>query len=391
MSTLTATKPSAELISLFNEFLLDDSQLAFLVTMVIKEMPGKKSDPVLTHLATIPRSAPDFFDDLEQLQPYLNPDEPLFVFLRRHRGEKSPIVFANYISDTAGGRRKFAHSTAKDNLAKDFGQEHIRQTYQINSVTDLTPAGFRSIESYHGQRAPLTEREMEQEAVRKQVDETQASTNRHTGMGSRVEKKFAASATKALKRFAQSETRHLMLALTEGGETFCVSESSEPMSLADGIDAISREERRYTFFRWRPSQEELQTHETLQDRDFVLFFFTRPAKGPDSRSLVYLYAAQKENVVNEATIAHNIEVDFREETDDPTEIKEVDVLKALERLGPKANKLAHAESGTGSGTEGEPETEMQGGLNPIPNLRGSSSTRRGMATKHRQQRQGPGR
>jgi hypothetical protein len=199
----------AELVSKFMEFLSDDSQLAFLITM-----RGPNNDKKLVHLATLPRSASDFFDDLEQLQPYVKNREPLFVLLRRHyHGRGPPLVGVMYTPDDGEVWARTTFSGTCTSLYRDLGEEHFSKKYQLHSASDLTPSGFHAREKYDAEPPPLTEKEKELNAVKRQEAETHTGTRgRPVASGSGPKLNITdAAAIEALEKFARGGISFFML------------------------------------------------------------------------------------------------------------------------------------------------------------------------------------
>ena len=71
---------SQELTSEFNKFQADESLFALLVTI---------SNETLTPVTTLPKSSPDFNRNLDSLQTHLQPNEALYVILRRSDNESN--------------------------------------------------------------------------------------------------------------------------------------------------------------------------------------------------------------------------------------------------------------------------------------------------------------
>ncbi|KAJ3577779.1 hypothetical protein NPX13_g2787 [Xylaria arbuscula] len=87
---------SQELVSQFNKLISDSSQFALLATI---------SGESITTVTSIPRSSPDFNANLDSLKPYLKPEEPIYIFLRRH--DHAPhLIAVTYVPDTAKVRQK---------------------------------------------------------------------------------------------------------------------------------------------------------------------------------------------------------------------------------------------------------------------------------------------
>jgi hypothetical protein len=152
--------------------------------------------------------------------------------------------------------------------------------------------------------------------------------------------------------------------------------SSNPTSLAEAVDAISMEEPRYTFYRWRLSRE------GVEDRDFVLFFYTFPAsaKNMAEQMLRFSFAQLKASMQEEARFRFGISVDATFESQEPNDITEDDVLHALEKNGVNTGGKA---TGAGAGTRTETETETEAEPRPIAGLASLTSSKRHIAAQRR--------
>jgi len=373
-------------------------------------MRGLKNDKNLVHLATLPRSAPDFFDDLEQLQPYLKSGEPLFVLLRRHHGRGPPLVGVMYTPDDCEQFLKMTFSGTCTALYRDLGEEHFSKKYQLHSASDLTPSGFRAQEKYDEEPGPLTEKEKELAAVKEQEAAAHTGTRGRplaSGSGPKLDITDAA-AIKALEKFARGDNSFFMLVgslwypyiyilhtvlcgkLTnvslrlvqrftnvdkEQKIEFAPS-SLNPTSLDEAVNAIAIEEPRYTFYRWKLSRE------GVQDKDFVLFFYTFPAeaKGMAEQVLRFSFAQLKASMQQEARSRFGISVDASFESQYPKDITEDDVLHALEKNGVNTGG---AGTGARTKTETETETETQTEPRPIAGLASLTSSKRHIAAQRR--------
>ena len=155
---------SQELTSEFNKFQADESLFALLVTI---------SNETLTPVTTLPKSSPEFNRNLDSLQTHLQPNEALYVILRRSDNESnnsnhnqgtgssagSLFIAVTYVPDTAKVRQKMLFASTRLTLVRELGSEHFRETIFATTAEELTPAGFARHDRHTELDAPLTEEE----------------------------------------------------------------------------------------------------------------------------------------------------------------------------------------------------------------------------------------
>ncbi|KAI1828164.1 actin depolymerizing protein [Xylaria intraflava] len=308
---------SAELVSKFNHLLSDESQFALLVTI---------SSEALTPLATLPRSQSDFQRNLTQLTPYLKPDEPLFLLLRRH--DNAPFLIAvTYVPDAAKVRQKMLFAATRLTLVRELGTEHFRETIFTTTAEELTPAGFERHDKHTELDAPLTEEERTLGEVKRAEAEAGAGTGvREIHLSSTMTMPINGDALYALGDLSRDDGRALvMLKINSENETVeLVSDSSKPTSVAEAARAISTSEPRFTFFRYRPSRA------GAENKDVILFFYTNPAtSGTKAVKNRMIYPLQKRAVLTIAEKECKCAVEKKFEVEDPSEITEELVLGEL--------------------------------------------------------------
>ncbi|KAI1421397.1 hypothetical protein F5Y12DRAFT_706661 [Xylaria sp. FL1777] len=308
---------SQELVSQFNKLLSDDSQFGLLVTI---------ASEALTPLATLPRSSPDFNTNLGALKPYLKPDEPLYVFLRRH--DKAPFLVAvTYVPDTAKVRQKMLFASTRLTLVRELGSEHFRETIFATTADELSPAGFDRHDKHVDLDAPLTEEERTLGEVKRAEAEAGAGTGvREIHLSSTMNMPVRTDALVALAELGRGDKRGLvMLKIDSQDEAVeLVPDTSNPVSVAEAVQAISTSEPRFTFFRYQPSRPGAENKEVL------LFFYTNPAT-PGSKAIKnrMIYPLQKRAVLAMAEKECGCAVDKKFEVEDPSEITEELVLEEL--------------------------------------------------------------
>ncbi|KAI3337235.1 actin depolymerizing protein [Xylariaceae sp. AK1471] len=311
---------SEELVSQFNQLLSDDSQFGLLINI---------SSEALRPLATLPRSSPDFSDNLKQLTPYLKPDEPLYVFLRRH--ENAPhLVAVTYVPDAAKVRQKMLFAATRLTLVRELGTEHFRETIFATTAGELSPAGFDKHDAHTELDAPLTEEERSLGEVKRAEAEAGTGTGvRDIHLSSTMNMPVKSDALDALGELGRGEGRALvMLKINSQDEAVeLVPDSSSPTSIIEAVQAISTSEPRFTFYRYRPSRA------GAQDKEVILFFYTNPATGGTKAvKNRMIYPLQKRAVLTMAEKECGCVVEKKFEVEDPSEITEESIL---EELSPK--------------------------------------------------------
>ncbi|KAI0540857.1 hypothetical protein GGR58DRAFT_90589 [Xylaria digitata] len=308
---------SEELVSQFNKLLSDSSQFGLLVTI---------SSEALRPLASLPRSSPSFDTNLELLKPYLKPDEPLYVLLRRH--DNAPFLIAvTYVPDTAKVRQKMLFAATRLTLVRELGSEHFRETIFATTADELSPAGFARHDKHTDLDAPLTEEERTLGEVKRAEAEAGAGTGvREIHLSSTMNMPVKNDALDALSELGRGGGRALvMLKINSQDEAVeLVSDASKPTSIAEAVLAISTSEPRFTFFRYRPSRA------GAEDKEVLLFFYTNPAT-PGTKAVKnrMIYPLQKRAVLSMAEKECGCAVEKKFEVEDPSEITEELVLEEL--------------------------------------------------------------
>ncbi|KAI0976094.1 hypothetical protein F4678DRAFT_213802 [Xylaria arbuscula] len=308
---------SQELVSQFNKLLSDSSQFGLLVTI---------ASEALTPLAILPRSSPGFDANLEQLQPYLKPDEPLYILLRRH--DHAPFLIAvTYVPDPAKVRQKMLFAATRLTLVRELGSEHFRETIFATVADELTPAGFARHDKHMSQDAPLTEEERTLGEVKQAEAETGAGTRvREIHLSSTMNMPVKTDALVALAELGRGDGRSLVILKIDSQDEAVelVSDDLKPTSITEAVQAISTSEPRFTFFRYQPSRA------GAENKAVLLFFYTNPAT-PGTKAIKnrMIYPLQKRAVLTMAEKECGCTVEKKFEVEDPSEITEELVLEEL--------------------------------------------------------------
>ncbi|KAI1367763.1 hypothetical protein F5Y08DRAFT_348562 [Xylaria arbuscula] len=308
---------SQELVSQFNKLISDSSQFALLATI---------SGESITTVTSIPRSSPDFNANLDSLKPYLKPEEPSYIFLRRH--DHAPhLIAVTYVPDTAKVRQKMLFASTRLALVRELGSEHFRETILASTADELSPAGFDKHDKHTVLDAPLTEEERTLGEVKRLEAEAGSGTGtRNIHMSSTMSMPVKDDALAALSELGRGDGRVLvMLKVNSQDESIeLVPDSPRPTSIAEAVQAISSSEPRFTFFRYRPSRA------GADDKDVLLFFYTNPATaGTKAIKNRMLYPLQKRAVLTMAENECGCAAEKKFEVEDPSEITEELVLDEL--------------------------------------------------------------
>ncbi|KAI0526401.1 hypothetical protein F5B22DRAFT_156583 [Xylaria bambusicola] len=314
---LSSLSTSKELVSQFNNLLSDSSQFGLLATI---------SSEAITPLASLPRSASDFNANLDSLRPYLKPDEPVYIFLRRY--DTTPFLVAvTYVPDSAKVRQKMLFASTRLALVRELGSEHFRETILASTADELSPAGFDRHDKHTVLDAPLTEEERTLGEVKRVEAEAGTGTGvREIHLSSTMNMPVKADALAALSELGRGDGRALvMLKINSEDESIeLVPDASKPVSIVEATQAISTSEPRFTFFRYRSSRA------GADDKGVLLFFYTNPAT-PGTKAIKnrMIYPLQKRAVLTLAETECGCIVEKKFEVEDPSEITEELVLEEL--------------------------------------------------------------
>ncbi|OTB17777.1 hypothetical protein K445DRAFT_9633 [Daldinia sp. EC12] len=311
---------SQELVTQFNKFLADPAQFGLLVTIT-----GES----LTPSTTIPRSSlsSDFDSDLPKLSPYLKPDEPLYIILRRY--DAAPYLIAvTYVPDTAKVRQKMLFASTRLTLVRELGSDHFRETIFTTMAEELTAEGFKKHDRHNELEAPLTEEERTLGAVKRAEAEAGAGTGvREIHLSKTMNMPVATDALVALSALGREEGSSIvMLKINPETEVVeLVPDSSSPSTIPELVKTISATEPRFTFFRYKatpPSGGE--------EKNVILFFYTCPVSAA-TKAIKFrmMYPLMKRAVLEVATREAGLNVEKKFELEDPSEITEQSVTSEL--------------------------------------------------------------
>ena len=207
---------SQELFSEFNKLLADDSLFGLLVTI---------ANETLTPVTTLPKTSPDFTRNLEALQPHLQPNEALYVILRRrgdgdssssNNGQGPGFIAVTYVPDTAKVRQKMLFASTRLTLVRELGSEHFRETIFATTAEELTPAGFERHDRHAELDAPLTEEERTLGEVKRAEAEAGMGTGvREIHLSKHMNMPIATDALVALSEMSRGDGRNIVMLVRE--------------------------------------------------------------------------------------------------------------------------------------------------------------------------------
>ncbi|KAI2613236.1 actin depolymerizing protein [Hypoxylon sp. NC1633] len=310
---------SQELVSEFNTLLADNSLFALLVTITAES---------LTPLTKIHRSSSSssFASDLDQLTPYLKPDEALYVLLRRYH-DAPYLIAVTYVPDSAKVRQKMLFASTRLTLARELGSEHFRETIFTTTAKELTADGFDKHDKHAELEAPLTEEERTLGEVKKAEAEAGAGTGvREIHLSKTMNMPLATDALAALSELGREEGSGLvMLKIDPKTEIVeLVPDSSTPSTIPELTKTISATEPRFTFFRYKTTPPK-----GGDEKNVVLFFYTCPANNKMSIKFRMMYPLMKRAVLTVASQEAGIQVEKKFELEETSEITEEGVHEDL--------------------------------------------------------------
>lgn len=198
----TPASASQELVSQFKSLLSSDSDFGLLVTI---------DNESLTPTKTLGPSTSNFSSDLSLLAPHLQPNEALYVILRRHATDPR-FIAVTYVPDTAPVRQKMLFASTRLTLVRELGSEHFRETIFATTPEELTAEGFEKHDAHSNLEAPLTEEEESLGRVKRaEAEAGQGSGRREIHLSKSLAMPVSEDALSALKALGKEERSFVML------------------------------------------------------------------------------------------------------------------------------------------------------------------------------------
>lgn len=299
---------SQELISQFNNLLSDTSIFGLLVTIEGEQLVPR---------TTLPSAGSDFSANLTSLTSHLQPNEALYILLRR-RSTPPGLLAISYVPDSAKVRQKMLFASTRLTLVRELGSEHFAESIFTTTPEELTAAGFAKHEKHSELAAPLTEEERTLgEVKRAEAEEGRGTGVREIHLSKTMNMPVAADAVEALSELGRGGGSGIVtLKINPGTEIVeLLPNSSTPSSVDELVRSIDDKEPRFTFWRYT------HTH-AGEEQSPVLFFYTCPAAAGKSIKFRMMYPLMKRAVITAAENECGVKVEKKFEVEEPSEITE---------------------------------------------------------------------
>jgi twinfilin len=156
-------------------------------------------------------SAASFSDNLSVLEPYIKPNEALYIILRRYPTVPH-LAVVTYVPDAAPVRQKMLFASTRLTLVRELGSEHFRDTIFTTLAEELTAKGFKKHDAHAALAAPLTEEERSLGAVKQAEQEAGRGTGtKEIHLSKSFGMPIAEDALAALKDLSSETGRKLVM------------------------------------------------------------------------------------------------------------------------------------------------------------------------------------
>ncbi|RPA78899.1 actin depolymerizing protein [Ascobolus immersus RN42] len=291
---------SQELLDTFKAFTEDTSKRGFLVTVEKESLVPKESFP----------ASSSFDDDLKGLESLLTTDVAVYIILRKDP-PPAPLISIAYVPDAANVRQKMLIASTRNTLIKQLGGEKFGDSIFTTEKHELTAEGFKKHEAHTKLENPLTEEERVLKEVRDAEYQAQAgTTNRKAHVSSGVGFPISADAVDALNQLKEGEVSLVQLFIDVEQETIHLASASST-DVSGLADAISKEEPRYSVFRY--------THEhNGSEESPAVFLYTCPTASKVKVRMIY--ATSRGHVAQTIEKEFGVKLAKTLEADDASEI-----------------------------------------------------------------------
>lgn len=266
--------------------------------------------------ATIPSSASTFLDDLSNLSTHIQPNEALYILLRRADSLSSPdksLVAVTYVPNAAPVRQKMLFASTRLTLVRELGGEHFPESIFTTEADELTATGWQKHVQHTQSSNPLTAEEQSLQDIKDaEALESRGTRGQSLAQGGRLAIRADDDIAEALRTLGQQGGDNLVqLRMDSATETLRLvsSSSADPASIAAHIDA---KEPRYSFYR----------HDDADAS--IVFISTCPSAAKIKERM--LYAASRGNVVSLAQNEGGLKVAKKLEATNPDEVTEQVIL-----------------------------------------------------------------
>lgn len=302
---LTATA-SQELKSALGSLLVSSQQRGLLARIDRETIvPG----------AAIASNAATFVDDLANLDTHVQPNEALYILLRRAdslaSADKS-LVAVTYVPNAAPVRQKMLFASTRLTLVRELGGEHFAESILATEPGELTAAGWAKHVQHTQSASPLTAEEQSLQNIREaEALESRGTRGHSLAQGGRLALKAEGGIGEALRKLGQGGDNLVQLSMDPQTETLTLVSSCQarPGTLASLISATAPT---YSFYR----------HDDAAGS--IVFISTCPSAAKIKERM--LYAASRGNVVSLAQTDGGLTVAKKLEATNADEVTEQLVL-----------------------------------------------------------------
>ncbi|KAH6625565.1 hypothetical protein C7974DRAFT_396303 [Boeremia exigua] len=297
---------SQELKTALGELIVSPTQRG-LIARIEKEtiVPG----------ATIPSTASTFLDDLSNVSTLTQPNEALYILLRRAdslASDDKSLVAITYVPNAAPVRQKMLFASTRLTLVRELGGEHFPESVFTTEAAELTAQGWQKHEQHTASSNPLTAEEQSLQDIKDaEALESRGTRGHGLAQAGRLAVRADDDIAAALQALARGGDNLVQLRMDSGSETLCLVSvsSTTPAGLAAAIDA---REPRYSFYRHDDAAQS------------IVFISTCPSAAKIKERM--LYAASRGNVVSLAQGEGGLTVAKRLEATNPEEVTEQVIL-----------------------------------------------------------------
>ncbi|KAI8823616.1 uncharacterized protein EV422DRAFT_611920 [Fimicolochytrium jonesii] len=190
-------------------------------------------------------------DDLSKVNAWFEPAEPAFVLFRLD--SKTPAgsyewILLQYVPDHAKVRDKMLYASTKATLLKELGDANFVDSLYGTLPAELSLEGYRKHVLHKDAEAPLTEREIEMQAVKAAEYSAEIGTTTRRSHAQGVSFAFADEARKSLSDLASGSVNIVVLAVNVAEERVDLSNASTG-SFGDLTRLVEANTPRFLFYK----------------------------------------------------------------------------------------------------------------------------------------------
>ncbi|KAJ3285027.1 Twinfilin-1 [Borealophlyctis nickersoniae] len=318
MSHQSGIKPSQDLVDAFANAVLVDTVRALKVVI---------AEETLTVAETLP-VAGSWEEDFATFRPWLQPSDPAFVIFRKD--SKLPTgdyewILLQYVPDHAKVRDKMLYASTKATLTKELGDSKFVDTLYGTTAGDLTLESYKKHLVHKDAEAPLTERELELQSLKRAESGADISTTSRRSHAQGVAFPISSSATESLEKLKSGSINVVVLCIDLNNESIEL-EREDSVTLADLPSVVRRDVPRFVFYAYN------HVYDGEQFNSIVFSYVCPPSSKVKERML---YSSSRATVLAYVEETVGISVPKKIELDDMTELDETDLLDSLHPKKPE--------------------------------------------------------